>query len=480
MAEWYTDFSEYSTGSAPSDWTERWETTLVAPEVVDTWGEYGDTSLELAGGGTFGWYALSWDDIGSAVGDVDILAKFQVPSTLSYPGRYVSLIARGGGSDGSEDGIVLFFYPYYTEVYGRLYAIVNGSFTWLGSNLYPTSPGSTFWMRLNVTGSSGSISVKAKIWDDASSEPASWDEETTSTASLSTGWVGAGLGDDAAHDSRIDYFSASDSGDAPWPFVAGPECDIACEMPLLEATLMADGIGCVMPMLEMYSEVDVPSIVFDLTLPMFELEAETGNNATASMEMPMLETTIFGGATVSCELPLLEMAGVSHNDAYIETSCVMPMLTMEAGCGGAMVAEMPALVASLGAEVEQIAGVACTLPKLLIEATAEPTRASVIAARMPMLGIGMTTHQDVNAAMALSMPALRAALAGETGEIAQVACTLPILEFAGTTQFSPTADIAMTLPMLAMGGASAGGAAPTTTSTEGRLEDYILRYGRPG
>lgn len=80
MAQHFTDFSEYSTGSAPSDWTAIWDAWDTAPSIVSAAGGKG---LEFVASTTTGKRrALKWD----AVADTDqvgVYIKFTIPSVAS-------------------------------------------------------------------------------------------------------------------------------------------------------------------------------------------------------------------------------------------------------------------------------------------------------------------------------------------------------------------------------------------------------------
>lgn len=100
MAKHFTDFSEYSTGAAPSDWTSIWDAWDTAPSIVSVAGGKG---LEFVASTSGKRRALKWDAVPNT-DQVGIYVKFTVPPVASnsiYGG--VSL----AGSTGTETGLRL-------------------------------------------------------------------------------------------------------------------------------------------------------------------------------------------------------------------------------------------------------------------------------------------------------------------------------------------------------------------------------------
>jgi len=185
MATYQTDFSEYTTSSQPSDWTERWHTTLgtsiVRADGAYTGGKYleADTSSNAR-------YIATWDEIDSDADrdDVEVLARLE--STLYNNTNNSGVVLRGSGSDTTETGYICRRNG-GTEVweimkYDGAVSTQIDTFTPSGS----FSSNNLFFVRFRVNGSD----LKAKVWDDGDVEPGSWDLETTDTAITAAGWVG--------------------------------------------------------------------------------------------------------------------------------------------------------------------------------------------------------------------------------------------------------------------------------------------------
>lgn len=202
MTVYTTNFSEYSTGSVPSDWTERWDSS--SEWKVQTGSGLGSKQLEFVQTADND-HACSWDDVGS-VADIKILAKIQTPSSgggAYWPG----VVIRGAGTDGTDnDGYTLRIDCTFNRL--KLDYYDNGS---IGNVTYVTktfSQGTWYWFRFEASGTS----LKGKAWADGSSEPGSWDIDTTDSTITAAGWAGI---DSRNDDGWCDYFSAGTSGDEP-------------------------------------------------------------------------------------------------------------------------------------------------------------------------------------------------------------------------------------------------------------------------
>jgi hypothetical protein len=174
----YTDFSEYTTGVQPADWTERWDTAM-------TWTAEEDASLTggkyLFGDRTVnGRYLLSWDDLNPQ--DVEILVRWKQVAAGNPSFR---VVARASGGDGSE-----YSYHLHVDSVGddwRIGRFLNGVHTYLGIEQAHDFRSDIFhWARFRVQGNT----ISAKIWDDGSAEPTAWDDTDTDGNITSGGWPG--------------------------------------------------------------------------------------------------------------------------------------------------------------------------------------------------------------------------------------------------------------------------------------------------
>lgn len=178
-----TDFSEYTTGNLPSDWTKRWVdgTWTVAEDA----GAEGGKWLDHAGTVT-GTKAVSWNDVDNTLNG-EITAKGQVTETYSHLG----VLFRGSGAAGSETGYVI---RYRNDT--DQFSILNydaGVFQYhFGDMSFSAFAGDWLHIKVQFDGTS----LKGKIWKDGDSEPASWMIDTTDGTHTTAGWVGFFVGTD--------------------------------------------------------------------------------------------------------------------------------------------------------------------------------------------------------------------------------------------------------------------------------------------
>lgn len=185
MAVYFTDFSEYTTGAQPSDWTARWTTSGETWAVREKAGELGGKGLEHTRT-TTARRLLSWDDI-DADADRDnseILVRWR--STAIGADNF-SCVLRGSGAAGTEQGYI---FHNATSSTIRISRLVAGAITAIASVSITTLVASEwYWMRFRVNGTD----LKAKFWAGENvSEPAAWSIETTDANIAGDGWVGVG------------------------------------------------------------------------------------------------------------------------------------------------------------------------------------------------------------------------------------------------------------------------------------------------
>jgi hypothetical protein len=152
-AQYETDFSGYPAGSAPSDWTTWWRES--------DWTVLDDPSRLQHTIGTAGRRALTWDEPGNVVGDVEIfgVVRGRSANTLFTLPIYVS------GTAGAENG-------YYVDTRQpdglvRINRYLDGNLTTLGSASFDWE--SDVWYRVLLRREGDTL--RAKIWADGDTEP---------------------------------------------------------------------------------------------------------------------------------------------------------------------------------------------------------------------------------------------------------------------------------------------------------------------
>lgn len=197
-----TCFAEYTTGAQPSDWTERWHTGDASATVeLSGASVYGGRFLHIDHSAA-GRYLLSWDDLDNS-DDIEVLA-LQRWAASGVASAIMGVTARASGSDGSENGYIVYFEDDDNTVLLRKY--ISGAVTTINSFSHTLSDDEWYWIRFRVSGSS----LKVKVWDEGTTEPASWDLEETDSSITGSGW--AGVITYKSDWEYTDWFSAATNG----------------------------------------------------------------------------------------------------------------------------------------------------------------------------------------------------------------------------------------------------------------------------
>lgn len=165
VPEYYTDFSEYSTGAQPSDWdivagAGTWTVETLA-------GTEGGQALRFTGE-TSGQHFLQWTEL-PFLKNVEVEARVMAES-LGGSTR-MRILGRLPNQETA----------YFAEITGfgggqySFWQALEGGFTNLYSSAESWSIDTWYRVKVNLNGNA----VKFKIWEDGTSEPGTWDFEGT-------------------------------------------------------------------------------------------------------------------------------------------------------------------------------------------------------------------------------------------------------------------------------------------------------------
>ena len=177
MATYETDFSEYTDDVQPSDWTERWHTTV-------------GTATVRAGTA------------------VEHIMRFTQTSFSTSADHSYGISIRGSGDDTSETSYNCYVFESDELNIHKYVAGVSTTLLIIQLGLNYFVAGDYYWMRFRVNGTD----LKGKIWRDETDEPSDWTAETTDSGIAGVGWVGTRTFD-STPDAKIDFFSVSTGGD---------------------------------------------------------------------------------------------------------------------------------------------------------------------------------------------------------------------------------------------------------------------------
>jgi len=156
MAQYLTKFSEYATGSEPSDW--------YVIEDTGTFTIYEDTSVEEGKYATFdpefNDYMAYWSGNGHEESDIEIVVKLRPQDNVYTHGIRLRSTAK-------TEGYWLQIEDSYVRLVGSNNTLAYDSKNFELNNWY--------WLRLRANGNN----LKAKYWDDGSPEPTNWQMEIT-------------------------------------------------------------------------------------------------------------------------------------------------------------------------------------------------------------------------------------------------------------------------------------------------------------
>lgn len=178
--QFFTDFSEYTTGSLPSDWSRRWASDGTDWIVRDDATATGGKVLRAEGDGVSRRRMASWDALGTSYADMELYEVF----SLSATNRDGTVAGRCSGTGGSETGYRV---GYNLTTYGNEIArYSSGSFSRISYSAYTPSVDTWYKSRVLISGSN----LKIRTWLATDSEPSTWNVETTNSNITAAGWIG--------------------------------------------------------------------------------------------------------------------------------------------------------------------------------------------------------------------------------------------------------------------------------------------------
>jgi PKD repeat protein len=174
LSEWFTDFSEYTTGQTPNDWSYPYSA-----------GNYSVEELTGATGGkvlvnsptSTAFEVLRWDALGTR-------ADIELETVARSSGRNESMALMARGMDG-----VSTFYSSRLDSGSGLWTLARyngGSSSALATWANPFPIGTWVRHRLRVEGNT----LKVKLWRASDPEPAAWTMEATDSNPLPAGFAG--------------------------------------------------------------------------------------------------------------------------------------------------------------------------------------------------------------------------------------------------------------------------------------------------
>lgn len=191
MATYFNDCSSVT------GWSERIKTGR-------GWASSGG-SIEIVAAGATDWNYLTLDEVeDSNHANVEILAKYTTPSSLSSA-RY-PLVVRGAGSDESATGYSVRVSSSSIRIYS-----CNASDTpvQVATAAFTFNTSTTYWIRFRAN----STSLKARVWADGGGEPGTWNIDVTDGTISAAGWNGLSDYSTTVNGGTVDQIGFGTNGD---------------------------------------------------------------------------------------------------------------------------------------------------------------------------------------------------------------------------------------------------------------------------
>jgi hypothetical protein len=197
VAQFFTDFSEYTAGVAPNDWTARFSEPHGTVRNSGIPSGSGSHALELDSTNS-----ISWDASGISSGDVEVVARINATSLLSTSSNRARIFMHGAGSSRTFYSVGIsgngWFLQRWTD--GNSSTITSNSHAAVGTNKW-------LWLRLGRSGNT----IRAKLWEHGQPEPSSWGFSVSDTA-FTSGFVGIDRSS-ATGTLWVDVFGVGTNGD---------------------------------------------------------------------------------------------------------------------------------------------------------------------------------------------------------------------------------------------------------------------------
>ena len=202
---YFTNFSEYATGSSPTGWTKRYDTTGTVWMVRDDSTAVGGKVLRVEGSAAAR-RGLSWDILDSVSADADIFFRYKLPAPSAND---IYSLIRGSGADASTANTYRIGHNINSGYEREISKYVSGTYGAIAGNSMYEDVDVWYNARANFSGTA----LKYKTWLASTSEPETWNLETTDSSISAAGWIGLfAFTNNSGVGASIDSFGVNISG----------------------------------------------------------------------------------------------------------------------------------------------------------------------------------------------------------------------------------------------------------------------------
>lgn len=177
MAQYYVNMNNYPAGAlSSSDWSFRQNNGGASATVLNSV----DGNLMRTDATGVGTKVLAYTPLNN-VNDVEALIKFKLASDVGKQG--IVSLRYGGTTEANTTGYTLSGSVISSA--GQL-AIDEGATGYVAWSAWNYLANTTYWVRFRVNGNS----LKARVWNDGSTEPSTWNLDVTNSAATSGSFSG--------------------------------------------------------------------------------------------------------------------------------------------------------------------------------------------------------------------------------------------------------------------------------------------------
>ena len=209
--------------------------------------------------------------------------------------------------------------------------------------------------------------------------------------------------------------------------------------PVLSVTHVFDGKATLHPVVD-----------GDIELPLFEIEAASGINATFNEQLLLFEVEAFTGGVGDIELPFFDLEAEAHTGSIASASAKLPMLDLTALTGAKGSFSLPLLECDSDATVGMIASSDIELPMIQLDASALMNIIAGLEASLPRLNVSASSKCGIVATGDVTLYPLHLVAEGVAGRLAIGSLELPSLVVEAELSHVPTGDGDMELPSLSL------------------------------
>lgn len=160
---YHTNFGEYSVGTIPSDWTQRWDTANADYEVFDFSADsFSGNTLRYISSDT-GFHHCSWDEL-DGIDNIEVYIRVRTSTTSVTP---LGILTRASFPSNQKNGYLL---DLNNDNRFRIVKWVDDTLSIITEETFDFSADTWYWLKFRVEDDN----LSGKVWEDGETEPEDW------------------------------------------------------------------------------------------------------------------------------------------------------------------------------------------------------------------------------------------------------------------------------------------------------------------